>query len=230
MFMKCPYCGNNLKDDAKICDKCGASVNEGDSTKPDVKKKLYKRWYFWVIIVVAVVAVGCINGAINGKSSSGKSKQETTVAEQSEVNQKATEAVTKQPATEEPTKDPKKVEKEYKDSCKTIDFKTLSRNPDKYKDNDYKFEGKIIQVQEGWGDSVDLRINVTKEENKYLDEPLWTDTIYATVEIPAGEDKLLEDDVITFWGTCDGNYTYETVMGNNVSLPKIDIKYYKLNN
>lgn len=69
-----------------------------------------------------------------------------------------------------------------------------------------------------------------KEENEYLDEPLWTDTIYATVEIPDGADKLLEDDVITFWGTCDGDYTYETVMGNNVSLPKIDIKYYELNN
>nr|WP_294368062.1 zinc ribbon domain-containing protein [uncultured Ruminococcus sp.] len=233
--MKCPHCGNELKDDAKFCDKCGAGFGGNDSTSETVnpanaKKKIYKRWYFWVIIVVAIMIVGGVNGAINGGNSSNKSKQETTAANQSETKEKATEAVTTQPATEKPTKDPKKVEKEYKDGCKTIDFKTLSRNPDKYKDNDYKFEGKIIQVQEGWGDSVDLRINVTKEENEYLDEPLWTDTIYATVEIPDGEDKLLEDDVITFWGTCDGNYTYETVMGNNVSLPKIDIKYYELNN
>ena len=178
MFMKCPHCGNELKDDAKFCDKCGAGFGGNDSTSATVnpanaKKKIYKRWYFWVIIVVAIMIVGGVNGAINGNSGSNK---------------------------------------------------------DKYKGNGYKFEGQIIQVQEGWGDSVDLRINITKEENEYLDEPLWTDTIYATVEIPDGADKLLEDDVITFWGTCDGDYTYETVMGNNVSLPKIDIKYYELNN
>ena len=238
MFMKCPHCGNELKDDAKFCDKCGAGFGGSDSTSATVnpanaKKKIYKRWYFWVIIVVAIMIVGGVNGAINGNSGSNKSKQETTVANQSseKATEKATEApTTKEVATEKPTKDPKKVEKEFKDGCKTVDFKTLSRNPDKYKGNDYKFEGQIIQVQEGWGDSVDLRINITKEENEYLDEPLWTDTIYATVEIPDGADKLLEDDVITFWGTCDGDYTYETEMGNNVSLPKIDIKYYELNN
>lgn len=238
MFMKCPHCGNELKDDAKFCDKCGAGFGGNDSTSATVnpanaKKKIYKRWYFWVIIVVAIMIVGGVNGAINGNSGSNKSKQETTVAKsefRKNATEKATEApTTKEVATEKPTKDPKKVEKEFKDGCKTVDFKTLSRNPDKYKGNDYKFEGQIIQVQEGWGDSVDLRINITKEENEYLDEPLWTDTIYATVEIPDGADKLLEDDVITFWGTCDGDYTYETVMGNNVSLPKIDIKYYELN-
>ena len=120
---------------------------------------------------------------------------------------------------------------EFIEGCSTIDFDTLSRNPDKYKGNNYKLTGEIIQVQESaWGDTVDLRINITKEEFEYIDDVMWTDTIFATVEIPDGEDKLLEDDVITFWGTCDGNYTYETVLGNNVSLPKIDIKYYELNN
>ena len=88
MFMKCPHCGNELKDDAKFCDKCGAGFGGNDSTSATVnpanaKKKIYKRWYFWVIIVVAIMIVGGVNGAINGNSSSNKSKQETTVANQS---------------------------------------------------------------------------------------------------------------------------------------------------
>lgn len=132
MFMKCPHCGNELKDDAKFCDKCGAGFGGNDSTSATVnpanaKKKIYKRWYFLVIIVVAIMIVGGVNGAINGNSGSNKSKQETTVANQSseKATEKATEApTTKEVATEKPTKDPKKVEKEFKDGCKTIDFKT----------------------------------------------------------------------------------------------------------
>lgn len=94
MFMKCPHCGNELKDDAKFCDKCGAGFGGNDSTSATVnpvnaKKKIYKRWYFWVIIVVAIMIVGGVNGAINGNSGSNKSKQETTVANQS--SEKATE-------------------------------------------------------------------------------------------------------------------------------------------
>ena len=51
MFMKCPHCGNELKDDAKFCDKCGAGFGGNDSTSANVnpanaKKKIYKRWYF----------------------------------------------------------------------------------------------------------------------------------------------------------------------------------------
>lgn len=92
MFMKCPHCGNELKDDAKFCDKCGAGFGGNDSTSATVnpvnaKKKIYKRWYFWVIIVVAIMIVGGVNGAINGNSGSNKSKQETTVANQSSEKQ-----------------------------------------------------------------------------------------------------------------------------------------------
>lgn len=117
----------------------------------------------------------------------------------------------------------------FTESCTTIDFDTLSRNPDKYKGNNYKFTGEVIQVSESWGDTVNLRINVTKKSYEYLDGEYWEDTIYATVEIPEGEDRILEDDIITIWGTCDGLYSYTSILGSSVSLPKIDIKYYQIN-
>lgn len=251
--MKCPQCGKELKENTKFCDACGCPVAPTEPAQPNnqqtpptppmpqpqqPKKKFYKQWYFWVIIVVAVILIGCINGAINGGSNSKKPQKENTGSTQSYTSANAEttvepateEETTEEPTTQEPTKDPAQTEQEFKDSCSTISFEDLSRNPDKYKGNNYKFTGQVIQVQEGWFDTVELRINVTKEEFEYIDDVMWTDTIYATVTIPEGADKLLEDDVITFWGTCDGNYSYTSVLGNQISLPKIDIKYYELNN
>ncbi|MGN1169484.1 MAG: hypothetical protein ACI4RB_05120 [Acutalibacteraceae bacterium] len=77
--------------------------------------------------------------------------------------------------------------------------------------------------QSYFGNTVyDLRINVTKGEY------FWEDTIYATVVIDSGDDRILEDDIITIWGTCEGLYTYESVLGSSVSLPKIKVEYYAI--
>ncbi len=240
--MKCQNCGKEINPNAKFCDGCGTPIqNQTNDSQPvqpaqyqpnqayvqptdNKKKPIYKKWWFWIIIVVVVIGViGAATGG-NKDSKTTSAQSETTIAEKT-----AAEETTAEPTTEKPTEDPAKVEQEFKDSCETIDFETLSRNPDKYKGNNYKLTGEVIQVQESsWGDTVDLRINITKEEFEYIDDVMWTDTIYATVEIPDGEDKILEEDILTFWGTCDGNYTYESVLGSSVSLPKISIKYYEL--
>lgn len=109
-----------------------------------------------------------------------------------------------------------------------IDFDSIARNPDKYKGEKLKMTGQVIQVSEaGYGNTVDLRINVTKETYDYIDDATWIDTIYATVVLPEGSDRILEEDVITFYGVCDGLYSYTSVLGTQISLPKIDIKYWE---
>lgn len=257
--MKCNNCGKELKENANFCDNCGCPVAQTElpqqnnqkgqpqqwqpqpiqymSQPQKPNKKFYKRWYFWVIVVAAIAMIGSV--AINsgeGNSSYSNEQGTSTASVIEEKTEETTEesttaeSTTVEPTTQDPTKDNSQSEQEFKDSCSTISFDDLSRNPDKYKGNNYKFTGEIIQVQEGWFDTYDLRINVTKEEFEYIDDVLWTDTIYATVTIPDGEDKLLEDDVITFWGTCDGDYSYTSVLGSKISLPKIDIEYYEINN
>ena len=57
---------------------------------------------------------------------------------------------------------------------------------------------------------------------------MWDDTIISTVTIPDGEDRILENDIIDIYGTCAGLYTYESVLGQKISLPRIDIKYYSI--
>lgn len=183
------------------------------------KKPFYKKWWFWVIVVVIVISIGA-GSARNGNSSKDTDNKETTT-----VSTSAVETTTVQPTT----KAKKKVSaKAYKNNCKTLSFKDLSRNPDKHKGEKLKYTGKVIQVQEDehWLDdntTVDLRINVTKDEYG-----LWDDTIFATVELPKNADRILEDDMITIWGECDGKYSYTSVLGSDVTLPKINIEYYSV--
>ena len=215
--MQCSKCGTQY--DGNFCPQ-GCDSPYYTSKK---KKPLYKKWWFWValalIFVVLLSAIGGENEApvVSNDTSTGETVTTTTT----------TTTTTKKATT---TVEPMAAENAYKKACKSIDFQTLSRNPDKYQGEKYKFTGKVIQVIEptfSWSNTVTLRINITKEV-LYGDYVSWADTIYATVEVPDDADRILVDDILTFWGNCEGMYTYETVLGNPISLPKIDIKYYRI--
>jgi len=109
--------------------------------------------------------------------------------------------------------------KEYKNSCKKYSFNTIARNPDKYDGKKMKFTGEVIQVLEV-GDTVTIRLNVTKNEYGWYE-----DTIYCVYNYTSGESKILEDDIITIWGECKGDYSYTSIFGATITLPKVDVKY-----
>ena len=146
-------------------------------------KPFYKKWWFWLIIfLVALVIFAAIISENKKKQTEDNNSVETTQTEMSEMD--------------------------YKSSCKTIDYKTLARNPNKYKGDHFKITGEVEQVIEE--DNVlddntqyTVRLNMTKNDLDY-----WDDTILLNVEIPQDEDRILEDDIITVYGTCQGKYTY----------------------
>lgn len=183
------------------------------------------------IAVTVIVAVVFLASLSDGGDTQGNNEDNGSSYSETEQSQgggdktnKESETTTKTTTTTTTTKKTLS-ENEYKNSCGTISFKDLSRNPDKYKGNKYKFTGEVVQAMEQsyFGNTVyALRINVTKGEY------FWEDTIYATVVIDSGDDRILEDDIITIWGTCEGLYTYESVLGSSVSLPKIKIEYYAI--
>lgn len=145
-----------------------------------------------------------------------------------EAEQKEAEAAAKEEAQrkKEEEKQQKKSKEDYIASCQEIGYNDLARNPDKYKGQAFKFTGEVIQVVEPtFGETVTLRIDVTKTEYDF-----YTDTIYATVTVPDGSDRILKDDIITIYGDCEGLYSYESVLGQKISLPKIRIKYYSVKN
>lgn len=111
---------------------------------------------------------------------------------------------------------------QYKNKCKAIPYKRLARNPSKYEGKKIKFTGEIVQVMESsYGTSY--RINVTKGSFG-----IWSDTVYVEFE-PSSKNRFLEDDIVTFYGTYYGLYTYETVLGASVTIPSVIAKYMTLN-
>ncbi len=237
--MKCPKCGNEFE--GKFCPECGTAISQ-DSAQPDAsatppvyyqaqpripsappmqptmpptkKKKL--KW--WQILLIILVVFGILGAALgSGDSATTSSTVLSGEASSIPVSSQA------QASSVAPSISPEEEKSNYIAQCKKFDFKTVSRNPDKYKGEYYAITGEVIQATEGYFNQVDLRVNVTKDEYGY-----WDDTIYVTITIPAGEDKILENDIITLYGQCDGNYSYTSVLGASISLPKISAEYYEL--
>lgn len=119
-----------------------------------------------------------------------------------------------------------KEEADFKASCQTYTFEQMARNPDNFKGTNVKVTGEVIQVLYGY-DSVDIRMNITKEGTY---STYYTDTIYVTYTPKEGEDKILEDDIITVYGTSQGDYSYTSTIGAQVTLPLISGKYITLEN
>lgn len=113
---------------------------------------------------------------------------------------------------------------EYKKSCKTYDYKTIFRYAEEYKGKDVKYTGKVVQVIEN-SIGASYRVNVTKDQWGYYD-----DTIYVTfIDLDGNTPRILEDDIVTFYGTLSDLYTYETVMGSTLTIPSVTATYIDIN-
>lgn len=170
-------------------------------------------------------------------SSSSNSKEDnqttTTVNTDSSVDDTTTTTVTKPPETTTvtttivttttvivttPEPEPELTESEYKKQCKSIDYKKIARDVNGLEGEYFKFTGEIVQ---DCGDSS-YRINVTKSEYGY-----YSDTILFFFDTGSG-DRILEGDIVTIWGVSDGLYTYETVLGSEVTLPGVFAEYMEI--
>ena len=109
-----------------------------------------------------------------------------------------------------------------KSEAKTISYKDLARNPDSYKQAKVTYTGEVIQVQEN-GNSVALRVNVTKNTYGY------EDTMYVTYDKSIISGRVLEKDVVTFWGNSNGLLTYKTIMGAEMTIPQVNGRIITVN-
>ena len=96
-------------------------------------------------------------------------------------------------------------------------------NPTVQVTNDYegklaRFTGEVIQVLQD-GNSYTLRVNVT--DTGYY----WTDTIMVYYEADDGDPRILEDDVLTFYGWMEGMYSYESIFGATITVPLMMAEY-----
>ncbi len=122
----------------------------------------------------------------------------------------------KEKTKKQKTSKKKNSKKSYMESCKTYSYNKIKRNPDKFKGKKTKLSGKVIQVDEGWFDSVTIRVEDSNGDD-------W----YVSYSYSDGESKILENDKVTIYGECDGTEQYTTIAGDTRRVPAIDAKYVK---
>ena len=115
-------------------------------------------------------------------------------------------------------------ESEYKTSCEEIEYKELFRNIESNKGNMFHVKGQIQQVVSDGEYESKYLISVTKNEYDY-----WEDNVYVILDRTYFKDKLLEDDIVDFYGECNGSYSYTSVLGESIEVPKISVLYVDLN-
>lgn len=111
----------------------------------------------------------------------------------------------------------------YKKESKTYTYEEIARYPDQYKGKPAVFKGEVIQILE-YDEGTDFRVNIT--QGSYF----WDDPIYVCY-IPAVEQsaRILEDDIVTMYGYLYGLYTYESVLGSEITIPLYVAEFIEIN-
>lgn len=95
------------------------------------KKPVYKKWWFWVLIVLAVFIFFSALGSSSDSSDADSGKDTTSVSDTT----KGKTTTKAEPTTSK---------KQFKDSCKTYTYKDVARDPDKYKGKNMKYTGEVL--------------------------------------------------------------------------------------
>lgn len=108
----------------------------------------------------------------------------------------------------------KKAEEEARGYETGITYDALARYPDDNFGQKVKFSGEVIQVMNE-GDSVTIRLAVDQNYDTVLLATFNKDAMT--------KGNILEDDIITIYGTSMGDYTYESTFGQMITVPLISV-------
>lgn len=116
-------------------------------------------------------------------------------------------------------KEQRRTERKQKfiNAATTIPYNQLEKSPDRYAGDKVVYTGQIFQIQEEPEGGGVMLVAVTRDEFD-----LWDDNVWVNYE---GSIKSAEDDVITFYGTVQGEKSYDTQAGGETYVPEIDAKY-----
>ena len=100
---------------------------------------------------------------------------------------------------------------ELKAEAIKLSYDDLFRNNEQHIGKKVWLTAKIIQVIEIDSDEFQLRAKITENEG------FWDDTVFLQYSGP----RLLEDDIIEFVGSVYGLITYESISGQEITIPAI---------
>jgi len=103
---------------------------------------------------------------------------------------------------------------EIREQAREIPYDELARYPSSYRGSPVIHDGKIVQKIS----NTTFRVNITKGSYG-----IWSDTVYVRLYGKASDVRLLEDDIIVFIGLAQGEITYESILGQMITIPRIDV-------
>lgn len=198
----CENCGKELKEEFKVCPYC---------TNKNMKKKMPD------YIKVGLIMFVCMCGLVLLAIIFGEPVEENN--QMNNNTKTTTTSTTKTLSVEEQNE----FENNFKSKCKTYNYKDIFRNAEKYDGEYIKVKGKVVQVLEDTL-SYNVRLDMTKDKYGF-----WDDTIYISLIKSNVDTRILEDDIITVWGTLGGLYSYEAVSGATITLPLIHGFFAEIN-
>lgn len=101
------------------------------------------------------------------------------------------------------------------ESSVPLDYQTFARYPDSNKHTAVYFDGEVVQALAS-GQDMTLRVAVDGDRSKMM-----LVTLY-------GEPFPLEGDHGHFWGYFEGTKTYRATLGNQITLPLVDVYQWEL--
>lgn len=233
--MYCKKCGNAMEEDESFCKKCGTPViaNEDVAQKDMGEVQQNKKISVGLIVLISalgilVIGIGIVIALMINPADATHDQEAIEVATvvpgtDAEEEEEKEQEVQNEPQ-EEDTLASKMVqsEEEFKASCKYYTYEQLARNPKEYIGLPVILYGEVIQVMEE-GEQVALRVNITEGEVN------WQNAVYVdyTRQLP-NESRILEGDIITFWGISNDTISYEAVLGNSITVPYIKAVYIAL--
>lgn len=192
-------------------------------TKKQKTKPFYKKIWFWC----ATILFGVVLYQIGTSGDSPKESDNTKITENTETDQKPSKKQETQetyagqiPVVSAPSTSKVVSKNEYIDKCKEYNYSDIARSPEQYTGEYIKIEGTVIQVTEGWLNSIVLRVECGGDDIWYVKYTKTNDK----------EKRILENDWITAYGTCNGVETYTSVLGSTVTIPSMTMKYYDISN
>jgi hypothetical protein len=94
-----------------------------------------------------------------------------------------------------------------------VTYDQLARTPEDFKGSKVKFRGKVLQVIEGsYTNMVAIRFAV----NENYDTVIYCEYLSGIVS-----SRILEDDIITIYGTSKGLKSYQSTLGGTITIPYV---------
>lgn len=100
--------------------------------------------------------------------------------------------------------------------CEKLGYNDIMRNPDSFKGKYCAVNGRVSQVIEGFLGGYTIFIEDANGN-------IWG----CTYRYAEGESHILEGDSVTVYGECGGTQNTTTVLGKQVSMPVVSVKYVK---